>query len=145
MSNRTFAAKVATVGLAVKVVTCHLLVQDTNIFIVDSFGNNIGTKNSLLADSFVAVLRLSAGKYNFVLRDTYRKLLYAGAHYRPIEEDVDLYAQIEIDTLVTFIGSTITPRGNIHLKTGSVSTDPSATGGIIELLLIFEDSRAAPG
>ena len=133
MADRSFSGVLSTIGGRVRVVTCLVLVQDTAITLVNTQG--VPAPNPLI-DS---VSRFSAGKYVIVMKDAYKGLRALAAMYAPTEENVDLIAQVQT---VQNLGTATPAVAVVRLKTGTVNTDPSATGGIISMFFIFEDSGA---
>lgn len=131
MADRAFTGILHALGGRVRVVTCLILAAGSSV-------NIINTQGVVIEHPLVAgVVRNSAGNYTITLRDNYRAHMHASATYNPIEENVDLYAQLGAITLGPTPATVV-----IRLKTGTANTDPSATGGVISVLLVFEDSDA---
>jgi len=132
MADRAFNGHLKTIGGRVRTVMLRLLVQSAAVTVVNS--SDVAFSHPLVSGA----VRDAAGKYTVTLRDPYRALLCALPSYATVEDNVDLYAQAgEInygdEDPVTF---------TVKLKTASTNTDPNATGGIISVLLVFEDSSA---
>lgn len=133
MADRAFTGQLKTVGGRVRVVGVKALVQGGAASICDDAGATI---THPLVES---VANVGAGTYTFKLRDAYSKTIYAAAEYLAVEDNVDLYAQLKG---ITNIGTSTPLEVEVRLKTGAVSTNPSATGGILFVFLVLEDSGA---
>jgi hypothetical protein len=78
----------------------------------------------------------------FTLADPYLKILSVWAHYAAVDASEDLYAQIDPASLLATIGTGDPVVMDVRLKTGANNTDPGASGGIIMVMLVAEDSGA---
>lgn len=101
--------------------------------------NGTSDADGLSEDSLVSAVFAEAGEYLCTLRDKFPSCLGGFANISNTSDDVDLYAKVESDSIVS--GGTFTVR----CMTGAVQTTPADNTVITGVVFCRKNTRVARG